>query len=113
MVLDIRGTNVAGQAWLDGRFEGKQGRLVTVVDAGNQENSYGLVKVLPDEPLEYRIPMRYLEPHEPVMGDFAVILSGPHTGERGKVVNLGDGPMLEGEGGFRPLSACQKATYLQ
>lgn len=109
MVLDIVGTKNAGQEWLDGKLDGRQAQLITLTDGGS---SVALVRVLPDGSEEHRVPIKYLKPHEAKIGEFAVLLSGPHTGERGPVVDYG-GLCLDGEGGARPLSGYTFATCVQ
>lgn len=112
MIVDIVGSAEAGSEWHDGKFEGKEGELITLVDGGSRDSTFALIR-LTEQREDYRVPMKYIREHEAGTGDFAVILSGPDVGERGIVGHDGQGSILENENGVRLLKDCKYAKCLQ
>ncbi|KAL5478474.1 SPT5 [Sanghuangporus weigelae] len=83
MVVDFEGTDFPGREWLDGRLEKKQGVVVSVLDTHKEDMAVALVDVLPDRVEEHRVPVKYLKPHPPSVGDYCVVFGGDsHKGLR-------------------------------
>lgn len=83
LVVEITGTKGAGNArWFEGEYEGKQGIVVTVLDRGGNFTAVATIKTLPDYDEEIIVPIAYLQPVEPKVGDKAVPLDMALTEEQ-------------------------------
>ena len=86
LILDIEDTSVPGSEWSEGRLEGKQAVVVSVLDTNKDETCVALVRILPGKKEEHRIPVKYLKLHRPKTGEFGVVLYGPYAGLRAPVL---------------------------
>ncbi|KAI5117912.1 hypothetical protein M0805_003604 [Coniferiporia weirii] len=112
MIVDITGTNIPGREWLEGKLEDKQAVVVSVLDMNKDELSVALVHVLPDKSGEHRVPVQYLAPHPPELGDHCVVLAGEFKGLRGAVSEVVDGRSILLHSSTRGLVGPMQSTLV-
>ena len=84
--MRILGSKEIGKEWMEGRYEGKQVRIISVVDRADEDTSVALVRILSENAEEFRVPLKFVHPLDRSdihPRDYCVILSGPNRGKRG------------------------------